>query len=82
MLRLESGKTFDPNAVSDTEDRVDDRDKVSSFSQVEAKVPTIDDETIDHEIEPNSEDANDLGNWLGGRDSNPDNVVQSHVSYR
>jgi len=20
--------------------------------------------------------------WLGGRDSNPDNVVQSHVSYR
>ena len=24
----------------------------------------------------------DSGNWLGGRDSNPDNVVQSHVSYR
>jgi hypothetical protein len=24
----------------------------------------------------------DLENWLGGRDSNPDNVVQSHVSYR
>ena len=23
-----------------------------------------------------------LQNWLGGRDSNPDNVVQSHVSYR
>ena len=23
-----------------------------------------------------------LGVWLGGRDSNPDNVVQSHVSYR
>ena len=22
------------------------------------------------------------GRWLGGRDSNPDNVVQSHVSYR
>jgi hypothetical protein len=22
------------------------------------------------------------GGWLGGRDSNPDNVVQSHVSYR
>ena len=20
--------------------------------------------------------------WLGGRDSNPDNVIQSHVSYR
>ena len=26
--------------------------------------------------------GNDLGVWLGGRDSNPDNVVQSHVSYR
>jgi hypothetical protein len=25
---------------------------------------------------------NELSNWLGGRDSNPDNVVQSHVSYR
>jgi hypothetical protein len=23
-----------------------------------------------------------VGDWLGGRDSNPDNVVQSHVSYR
>jgi hypothetical protein len=24
----------------------------------------------------------DLGDWLGGRDSNPDNHVQSVVSYR
>jgi hypothetical protein len=24
----------------------------------------------------------EIENWLGGRDSNPDNVVQSHVSYR
>ncbi|MBP1635089.1 MAG: hypothetical protein H6Q10_1663, partial [Acidobacteria bacterium] len=24
----------------------------------------------------------ETGDWLGGRDSNPDNVVQSHVSYR
>ena len=23
-----------------------------------------------------------IENWLGGRDSNPDTVVQSHVSYR
>ena len=23
-----------------------------------------------------------MRNWLGGRDSNPDTVVQSHVSYR
>ena len=27
-------------------------------------------------------DGNETGNWLGGRDSNPDTVVQSHVSYR
>ena len=26
--------------------------------------------------------GNRTGDWLGGRDSNPDNVVQSHVSYR
>ena len=27
-------------------------------------------------------EGNVSGDWLGGRDSNPDNVVQSHVSYR
>ena len=26
--------------------------------------------------------GNETGDWLGGRDSNPDNVVQSHGSYR
>src|SRR5207247_3662734 len=26
--------------------------------------------------------GNETGEWLGGRDSNPDTVVQSHVSYR
>ena len=36
----------------------------------------------DRETERNLEDENDLETWLGGRDSNPDNVVQSHVSYR
>ena len=30
----------------------------------------------------NSHADQDLADWLGGRDSNPDNVVQSHVSYR
>ena len=29
-----------------------------------------------------SADEQELVNWLGGRDSNPDTVVQSHVSYR
>ena len=27
-------------------------------------------------------EGNETEDWLGGRDSNPDNVVQSHVSYR
>ncbi len=27
-------------------------------------------------------EGNENGNWLGGRDSNPDNGVQSAVSYR
>ena len=35
---------------------------------------------------PQLEAVEELGlmrsDWLGGRDSNPDNVVQSHVSYR
>jgi hypothetical protein len=35
---------------------------------------------------PSCQRASDSGkserSWLGGRDSNPDNVVQSHVSYR
>jgi hypothetical protein len=26
--------------------------------------------------------GNETEDWLGGRDSNPDNVVQSHGSYR
>jgi hypothetical protein len=39
---------------------------------------------VDRESETstNSHADPDLENWLGGRDSNPDNVVQSHVSYR
>ena len=58
------------------------RNKVSSFFHEKAKVSGIDDQKIDQATEPKSEDDNDLGEWLGGRDSNPDNVVQSHVSYR
>ena len=41
---------------------------------------------IDSAQNPLAEPRNELTdlslrNWLGGRDSNPDNVVQSHVSY-
>jgi site-specific recombinase XerC len=34
------------------------------------------------ETDLNALKDNGLGTWLGGRDLNPDNVVQSHVSYR
>lgn len=34
------------------------------------------------ETSTNSHTDQGLADWLGGRDSNPDNVVQSHVSYR
>ena len=34
------------------------------------------------DMNTNSQDDQGLEIWLGGRDSNPDNVVQSHVSYR
>ena len=81
VLRLESGKTFDPNDTSDAK-RVDDRDKVSSFFQDRAKVPRVEKVRERPEIEGNLLDESDLAKWLGGRDSNPDNVVQSHVSYR
>jgi hypothetical protein len=33
-------------------------------------------------LEPNEFEDVNLESWLGGRDSNPDTVVQSHVSYR
>src|SRR6266496_2608844 len=49
---------------------------------IRALKAVVDDENNDREIESNSESENDLENWLGGRDSNPDNGVQSAVSYR
>jgi integrase len=75
--RLESGKHFDPTP----------RD-ASSLSKCQVFVKNsaaeVDPETPDRdpETETNVLVDEELGDWLGGRDSNPDNVVQSHVSYR
>jgi hypothetical protein len=74
--RLESGKTFNSTETRPTKTRVDERDNVSSFFQDRAKVPKIDDQNCLRETAANSEDEKDLDDWLGGRDSNPDNVVQ------
>jgi hypothetical protein len=67
VLKLENGKTFDPTVGSDTKNRVDDRDKVSSFLQEKTKVSEIDDQKCD-ETASNADGDNDLGIWLGVRD--------------
>jgi len=73
--RLERGLKFDPLAAA-TPAKFQD-----SFQ--------IDHEPLPHDLHSEAPrvggtscDEKDLGVWLGGRDSNPDNVVQSHVSYR
>jgi site-specific recombinase XerD len=57
-----------------------------TFYQVSIKNPSRKPRQSDSnrgaETELNPLQGNSLGTWLGGRDSNPDNVVQSHVSYR
>ena len=75
--RLESGKSFDPTP----------RDSQSpSICQVFVKnapdQPLSEDSERASDTSTNSHDDQGLEIWLGGRDSNPDNVVQSHVSYR
>jgi integrase len=72
--RLERGQTFD-SASHETNS--------PSNRQVFVKNPA-DDEADDgmdgvRETSPNYGDDQDLADWLGGRDSNPDNVVQSHT---
>ena len=80
VLKFESGKTFDANVSDSQQNRIDTGDKISSFFQEETKVSGIDDQNRVDEIEANLESENDLDDWLGGRDSNPDTVVQRAVS--
>ncbi len=52
---------------------------------VEARLPSQAhrQETLEEESGRRNPKKDETGRkWLGGRDSNPDNVVQSHVSYR
>jgi integrase len=91
--RLERGETFTPAppAMVETEAQKSDRKPRSnrrSPSNRQDFVKSWGDQhpetDVDRESETstNSHADQDLENWLGGRDSNPDNVVQSHVSYR
>jgi integrase len=76
--KLEAGKTFDTG----DENRSMTRTKFQVSFKKRRKSPQPDRENASLEPEPNFETDNELETWLGGRDSNPDNVVQSHVSYR
>ena len=78
----ENSQTLNAIDTTPAENRIDDADKVSSFFQDQAKVPGIARRKRTRKTEVKSERGNDLEDWLGGRDSNPDTVVQSHVSYR
>ena len=73
--QLESGKSFDvtdPMMLTKFQDSFKKRRK--SARSDEAMQAS--------ETESNALSDDDLKNWLGGRDSNPDTMVQSHVSYR
>jgi integrase len=73
--RLERGETFDPGPRQSGS---------PSICQVSVK-SSVDEEPSDEidrvrETSPKYGEDLDLENWLGGRDSNPDNVVQSYMS--
>ncbi len=72
--RLESGKTFDAPQASPSGRQV--------FVKNSDRKPVEDTPTAQPKTGTKSRRDRGLGTWLGGRDSNPDNVVQSHVSYR
>jgi hypothetical protein len=75
--RLERGESFDTS----TQERVGSTKFQDSFNF------PIDRFAASDTVAPTDVGAKplvmeEIENWLGGRDSNPDNVVQSHVSYR
>ena len=74
--RLETGESFDPNPqpAPRTERQV--------FVKNSTTEPRSDASSRRSKTATKSREEEKLADWLGGRDSNPDNVVQSHVSYR
>ena len=74
--QLESGKSFDRSPA-----RQRSADKVSSFCQDSIGKPVTTPNRPSKTGTKALEDG-ELEDWLGGRDSNPDTMVQSHVSYR
>jgi len=74
--RLETGKLFENPAAPDAGTEFQDCFKIEPPEPCSG-TPESDAETLVSTCEDE-----DLQDWLGGRDLNPDNVVQSHVSYR
>jgi len=75
--RLEAGRTFDPTDVrSMTGTTFQESFKIERRSQRSAPSAKGSKTAV------NALEESELEAWLGGRDSNPDTMVQSHVSYR
>jgi integrase len=75
--RLEDGKSFDPTPkkpASPTDCQV--------FVKSWAEEPLSDAPIERSETGSKSRDDQELEEWLGGRDSNPDNLLQRQMSYR
>jgi integrase len=75
--RLETGKSFDPNPRGPAS-----RTECQVFVKNSTEEPPPDAPKGGSKKTTKSLDDQELRDWLGGRDSNPDTVVQSHVSYR
>ena len=80
--KLEAGKPFDSGGPSSPEDGSMTGTNFQVSFKIRRKPHRPGARKPTPETAPNDLIENDLEDWLGGRDSNPDNVVQSHVSYR
>ena len=78
--RLERGMTFD-RSRRDLSPGVEPS-SCQDFVKNATLVASPEASSLAPQTDANSLSESDLEVWLGGRDSNPDNVVQSHVSYR
>jgi integrase len=75
--RLERGQSFDPGPQTPIA-----RTIRQVFVKSSPDEPLSDARNQRSKTETKALEDGELDDWLGGRDSNPDNVVQSHVSYR
>ena len=75
--RLESGKSFDPATRASAPPT-----NCQVFVKSSIETPVSDTSQRPSTTGTKALDDGELEEWLGGRDSNPDTMVQSHVSYR